>query len=141
MSLKRNFEIVFGSSAQLSVAWLRSYEGLGDAQMTLNGRTVRLPGLYGPDEAGGRFSQTFLLTFSAYHSVFQPELGLSGLLGFNVLPNSRHTLTLPPRRNLPKKTFQNLRLSAYLRARTREWSASDQTRGCCCCCAGTADYL
>jgi GDSL-like Lipase/Acylhydrolase family len=105
-----NFEIVFGSSAQLSVAWLRSYEGLGDAQMTLNGRTVRLPGLYGPDEAGGRISQTFLLTFSAYHSVFQPELGLSGLLGFNVLPKSRHTLTFSTSPELAQENISKFKI-------------------------------
>ena len=88
------FDITFGVSGLLSVSWLRSYEGLGDALMTLNSRELRLPGLYGDSDtdAGNKVSQTYLHTFPAYRSLFQPMHGLSGLLGFEIKAGSTHVL-------------------------------------------------
>jgi hypothetical protein len=88
------FDVVFGASSDkaLVVSWLRSYKALGDAFMMLNGRTVRLPGLYGTQEAGNRVSQTFMHIFPAGEDTYQPELGLSGVLGFNVSADKPYKL-------------------------------------------------
>lgn len=91
-----SFHIKFGQAPRLTVVWLRSYEQLGDAVMVLNGRIVRLPGLYSAAdvEHGLNISQSFMLTFQASHEANQAEsFGLTaGLVGFGVLPYSEHDL-------------------------------------------------
>lgn len=91
-----SFRIKFGEFPRLTVVWLRSYEQLGDTEMALNGRRVRLPGLYSTTdvEHGLNISQSFMLTFQASHEVNQAEsFGLTaGLVGFGVLPFSEHDL-------------------------------------------------
>ena len=87
------FPITFGPSGMLTVTWLKSYSGLGNCDMTLNGRTFLLKGLYDPEDSayGSQISQSFMHTFLAFHQLLQ-DYGLSGAVGFGVLPNSNHTL-------------------------------------------------
>ena len=51
--------------------------------MTLNGRSVVIHGLYDASD-NLHVSQAFMHLFQAGKSGFQPELGLSGMLGFGV---------------------------------------------------------
>lgn len=96
------FVVSFGALPRLMVTWLRSYEKLGDVDMTLNGRTVRLPGVYGSNDAdhGNHFSQSFMHTFLVARAEFQTDTGLSGVLGFSVQPNTVHTVTFRTRPEL-----------------------------------------
>ena len=86
-----SFQVSFGASPRLAVTWLRSYIGLGDARMTLNGRSVVIHGLYDASD-NLHVSQAFMHLFQAGKSGFQPELGLSGMLGFGVSPFSNQSI-------------------------------------------------
>jgi hypothetical protein len=100
------FTITFGASPRLMVTWLRSYERLGDAELTINGKTLTLPGLYrkrtGTEECIGcdasalnvNTSQAYLLTLQVQKNIWQPEQGLNGLLGAGVASFSTHAVTL-----------------------------------------------
>ena len=96
-----SFVVTFGSAPRLTLTWLRSYEKLGNADMNLNGRAIRLPGLYMREDAEGEgvaVSQSFMQTFQVARREFQAIAGVTkgvttSLIGFNVTSNSTHVLT------------------------------------------------
>ena len=85
------YDVRFGERPRLMVTWLRSYAGLGNVRMTLNGRSVILPGLW--SQAQLHVSQAFMHTFQVQRNELQTNIGLSGVLGFSILPNTNHVLT------------------------------------------------
>jgi hypothetical protein len=56
------FPLMFGSSPMMSVTYLKSYEGLGDAEIRLNGQTWKLKGLW-DDPAHERLSVSETVVF------------------------------------------------------------------------------
>jgi len=92
-----SFNVTFGSHPRLVLTYLRSYTGLGTAEMWFSSipeRRLPLHGLYAPEEPqhGGNTSQSFLLIMNVQMHDFQPEWGLGGILGFGIAPFSTHTL-------------------------------------------------
>jgi len=69
--------VMFGAAPKLSVTFLRSYEGLGDAILTMNGKTAKLQGLWGNDNLE-KVSQSYVAWFDA---------GAGGHVGFGIAPN------------------------------------------------------
>jgi hypothetical protein len=92
-----SFGVKFGVHPRLMVTYLRSYEKLGDVTMSLNGRSVQLHGLW--EEPRPHVSQSYLTLFQAFHEAFQTELGDSGLVGFNIQPESHHVVTFSTTQN------------------------------------------
>jgi hypothetical protein len=86
------YDVCFGEHPRLMVTWLRSYEGLGNVRMTLNGKNVLLPGLWTSSMDQSHVSQAFMHTFQVQRNELQVELGLSGVLGFSIPPHTNHTL-------------------------------------------------
>jgi hypothetical protein len=102
------FAVRFGTNPRLILTYLRSYEGLGNVQMSFVGipfppelggaasgiRLIELKGLYAPDSAdfAAHVSQTFLASFQVHQEGFQDYLGLDGVLGWGIQPGSSHTL-------------------------------------------------
>ncbi len=82
------FKVKFGSHPRIAVTYLRSYEKIGNATMTLNSRTFTLKGNW--DDPNAHVSQSHTAVFQAFHDAFQDDLGDNGLIGFNVKPNSAH---------------------------------------------------
>jgi hypothetical protein len=103
-----NFAVRFGTNPRLILTYLRSYEGLGNVQMSFVGipfppelggaangiRSIELKGLYAPDSAdfAAHVSQSFLASFQVHEEVFQDFLGLDGVLGWGIQAGSSHTL-------------------------------------------------
>jgi hypothetical protein len=105
------FAVRFGDVPRLILTYLRSYEGLGNAQMSFVGipfppelggaasgdRSILLEGLYarGSPELAAHVSQSFLLSLQVQQDAFQVEVGtggLDGVVGFGINPGSSHTL-------------------------------------------------
>lgn len=83
-----SFEVKFGLHPRIVITYLRSYEKIGNATMTLNNRTFTLKGKW--DDPTVHVSQSHTAVFQAFHDAFQDDLGENGLIGFNVKPNSAH---------------------------------------------------
>ncbi|CAK9022506.1 unnamed protein product [Durusdinium trenchii] len=81
--------LCFGQSPTFSLTYLRSYEKMGKAKVTLNGISLTINGLW---DDGNRFAQSETLFAQAGNGLLQ-TWG-AGILGFNVTPNS----SLPLRR-------------------------------------------
>jgi hypothetical protein len=102
------FAVRFGTNPRLILTYLRSYEGLGNVQMSFVGipfppeyggpargdRSIELEGLYAPDspDFAAHVSQSFLLSLEVQQEAFQHWAGLLGVLGWGIQPGSSHTL-------------------------------------------------
>jgi hypothetical protein len=102
------FAVRFGTNPRLILTYLRSYEGLGNAQMSFVGipfapayggpargdRSILLEGLYAPDspDFAAHVSQSILVSFQVQQESFQDWDGLLGVLGWGIQPGSSHTL-------------------------------------------------
>jgi hypothetical protein len=105
------FAVRFGDVPRLIMTYLRSYEGLGNVQMSFMGipfppelggaargdRSIVLEGLYasGSPELAAHVSQSFLLSLQVQHEAFQIGVGIGGLdgvVGFGINPGASHTL-------------------------------------------------
>ena len=82
------FNLTFGSLPMMSITYLRSYEGLGDAEIRLNGHTWVLNGVW-EDPGRNRISVSQTVVFHASQvSQKQHELFGRGIVGFGVKPHS-----------------------------------------------------
>lgn len=106
-----SFNINFGLYPRLTVVYLRSYENLGKASLSFSDileKEVILDGLY--SSISPKISQAFLLTMEvSRENCWQPELGLSGCLGFGIQPYSSHILEI---RMLDEQKFKLLSVTA-----------------------------
>ena len=95
------FEVMFGSAPRLVVAFLKSYETLGDISLTLNNKTVSFTGIY--DKGAARVSQMETVSLM----VGLPLLAIPDRLqkfawlhdhviyqGFGIQPLSKHRITV-----------------------------------------------
>ena len=82
----------FGAVPILIVNYLKSYEGMGTAVLTLNRKSVSLTGLWDKN-----MSTTVSFVSQAYANIHQGDAGNDnnyGAIGFGVKPHSFHNLTL-----------------------------------------------
>ena len=95
------FDVTFGLVPRLLIAFLKSYETLGDISLTLNNKTVFLSGIY--DKLGARVSQMETVSLMVALPLFDvPEIlqNFAWLYnhvnhqGFGILPFSKHRLTI-----------------------------------------------
>ncbi|CAE8615759.1 unnamed protein product [Polarella glacialis] len=84
--------LCFGKKPTLSLTYLRSYEKLGKAILTLNGKDLHLDGLWG-DDTGQHFAQSFTI-FSQADNPEMQGWSEGGLFGFDIKPNSSHTMRI-----------------------------------------------
>ena len=89
---KLTFPLIFGSSPMMSVTFLRSYEGLGDAEIFLNGKIWKLTGLW-DDPVRERISVSETVVFQvsrthSYGTVMDLKYGVAafGVKPFQKLP-------------------------------------------------------
>mmetsp|Transcript_98148 Transcript_98148/g.263787 ORF Transcript_98148/g.263787 Transcript_98148/m.263787 type:complete len:261 (+) Transcript_98148:1-783(+) len=83
----------FGPEPKLAVTFLRSYEGMGDADLVMNGRTATLHGLWGSENVE-KVSQSFVAWFNAGINLSQPQFGEGGANGFGIAPNQEAELEI-----------------------------------------------
>lgn len=84
---KITFPLSFGRHPRFILTWLRSYEQLGKARLTLNGRAYEIDGLW-TNDFDEKVSQSYTMWFHADAAIFQPEAQESGLLGFGIAPDT-----------------------------------------------------
>ena len=85
------FPIQFGREPRLTVTYLKSYEGIGDAILNLNNLNYTLRG-----HNAENVSQLATEFFFASRETHQTDLGDAGLMGFAVRPNSEHVVSIIP---------------------------------------------
>eukprot|EP00747_Dinoflagellata_sp_TGD_P085633 gnl/TRDRNA2_/TRDRNA2_162953_c0_seq1.p1 gnl/TRDRNA2_/TRDRNA2_162953_c0~~gnl/TRDRNA2_/TRDRNA2_162953_c0_seq1.p1 ORF type:complete len:489 (+),score=36.85 gnl/TRDRNA2_/TRDRNA2_162953_c0_seq1:103-1569(+) len=92
-----DFPLRFGQSPRFAVTWLRSYEGLGKARLSMNGHNkFVLDGIW-PHNYLDHVSQSYSMWFQADTSNDQSgdEGNPEGVCnGFDIGPNSNHTLSV-----------------------------------------------
>eukprot|EP00747_Dinoflagellata_sp_TGD_P179313 gnl/TRDRNA2_/TRDRNA2_29928_c0_seq1.p1 gnl/TRDRNA2_/TRDRNA2_29928_c0~~gnl/TRDRNA2_/TRDRNA2_29928_c0_seq1.p1 ORF type:complete len:498 (-),score=14.33 gnl/TRDRNA2_/TRDRNA2_29928_c0_seq1:22-1470(-) len=89
---RMRIRLQFGKDPLLAVTFLRSYEGLGDAELLMNGHHANLKGLWEDDHE--RVSQSYVQWFQAGAQRSQPEFGESGLNGFGIKSYSKAELEI-----------------------------------------------
>ena len=86
------FELKFGKIPRLVISYLQSYEAIGDAVLSMNGREAILGGYH-----DGKTSQTHVAFIYASHQDMQNDMagrGNIGLQGFDIQPETVHTLRI-----------------------------------------------
>jgi len=86
---QQHFRLRFGLVPALAVTYLRSYEGMGSAILTLNNMTA--PTLHGHWDEKTSVSQT--IWYHVGHSVQQTRNLEFGMFGFNISPHTEHIAT------------------------------------------------
>jgi len=98
----------FGATPALIVNYLKSYEGMGAATLTLNQTNVSLTGLWDK-----KMSTTVSFVSQAYTSIQQSPAGDDdhyGSIGFGVKPHTFHNLTLTFQSNAAGDKFKLIEL-------------------------------
>jgi hypothetical protein len=108
---KATFSVTFGQLPVLTITYLRSYEGMGKAKISLNGRHVLLEGLW---EKRMSTSQTFFS--QAYSHLVQNKHASDndhyGVLGFAVEPRAVLDLTVEFQSVTPGDKFKLIQITA-----------------------------
>lgn len=88
-------QVKFGAMPRLIVSYLQGYENLGDMFMTLptHAQGSHVVVLYGISHfTQHRTTQTYTVNLDIGRNLWQPGLGLDGVLGMGVEPHSTHSL-------------------------------------------------
>ncbi|KAK3277416.1 hypothetical protein CYMTET_14579 [Cymbomonas tetramitiformis] len=90
----KTFKVAFGDAAILAVKYLRSYDGLGDVEMSVRNTTIyaktTLRGLW--LDKSKRISTTQITWFQAADERNQGKLHDMGVIGFGIKPNATHEI-------------------------------------------------
>ena len=76
----------FGKEPRLLVTYLRSYKGLSNVTMSLNGISIELQGIYTKNEQTQKVSQAYMKTFIVSNTL--PFTNFENAFGFQVKTNS-----------------------------------------------------